>query len=430
MMHVPYRQIWPSVLAGLIAMCYLLIAYISRHKSGQSLFIFLALSGFAFLVIFLLKKKFILSKKKVFAWAVAFHAIGFLGLPLFEDDHYRYLWDGYRAVETGSPYGIAPEASFNDKTVPKPMQKVLSGINNPEVPTIYGPVLQAVFSSGYFISPGRLWPIKLILVLVNLALVLLLLKIASANQVMLYAWNPLVFKEIALTAHPDGLLALVILAAWLSREHWQGRLSGIFFGIALAVKISAMPALAWLFWRRQYAGIIIAIGIFFACYLPFAGSGSDWQGFKVFANEWEFNSGIYALARFFLSAPAAKILCAAIAGIGMLWVMKGNTAKENPPWHRLFGMLLLFSPVINAWYLLWFLALAVTQQDRWPWWASAAVLLSYVTGQNIGSDTLYAYAMPAWARIIEWGIVITAVGLDIFRPQPRNLFAPSKPLPS
>jgi alpha-1,6-mannosyltransferase len=428
MTHAPYRQAWSSLLAGLIAICYLSIAYTSRYKSEQSLFIFLTLSGLVFLAIYLLKKKFILSKKTVFAWAIAFHAIGFIGLPLFEDDHYRYLWDGYRAVETGSPYGIAPEALFDDDSVPKPMQQVLSGINNPEVPTIYGPALQAVFSASYLISPGSLWPIKLFLILANLMLVLLLLKKATANQVMLYAWNPLVFKEIALTAHSDGLLALVIFAAWLSRHYWQGRLSGIIFGIALAVKISVLPALAWLFWKRQFTGIVLAIGVFLFCYFPFLSSGSDWQGFKVFANEWEFNSGIYALAKLLLSATVAKILCVAIAGIGMLWVMKGNAAVENPPWHRLFGILLLFSPVINAWYLLWFLALAVMHQDRWPWWASAMVLLSYVTGQNLGNDTLHAFDIPTWVRVIEWGIVITVACFDITRRQSEHLFASNKPL--
>jgi alpha-1,6-mannosyltransferase len=289
-------------------------------------------------------------------------------------------------------------------------------------------LLQGVFSLGYLISPAKLWPIKFILIMANLSLIFLLLKNADSKQVMLYAWNPLVFKEIALTAHPDGLVALAILIAWLTRKHWQGKLSGVFLGLALAIKISTLPALVWLFWKRQYLAIGIAITVFFACYLPFLGAGSDWSGFKVFAREWEFNSGIYALFAMMLSANTAKLLCMGIAGLGMLWLMKDKAAANHPPWHRLFGILLLFSPVVNAWYLLWFLPLAVMHQDRWPWWASAAVLLSYVTGQNLGDETLSAYDMPMWVRIIEWSIVTTVVGFDVFQQRPANLFNTEQPL--
>jgi alpha-1,6-mannosyltransferase len=428
MLHGLQRHVVPILLASLIALAYASIAYLSVHKIEHSLLFFLGLSGFVFLAIYALHELFELNKRTVFIWALLFHAIGFLGAPLFEDDHYRYLWDGYRTAETGLPYGMAPEVFFSDKNTPNNMRQVLSGINNPEVPTIYGPVLQGVFSLGYLMSPAKIWPVKLILIFANLSLIFLLLKNADSKQVMLYAWNPLVFKEIALTSHPDGLVALIIFIAWLTRDHWQGRVSGVLFGVALAVKISALPALAWLFWKRQYLAITIALAVFFACYLPFLGAGSDWSGFKVFAREWEFNSGLYALFAMLLPANAAKLLCMSIAGLGMLWVMRGKAAADYPPWHRLFGILLLFSPVVNAWYLLWFLPLAVMHQDRWPWWASAAVLLSYVTGQNLGDETMYAYGMPAWVRVIEWSTVIVAVGFDLFKQQSLNLFVSKQPL--
>jgi alpha-1,6-mannosyltransferase len=411
-----------------MALGYGAIAYISLHKTDTSLLHFLLISGAAFLVLLIAYRKFNFNQQAVFWWAALFHAIGLFGLPLFEDDHYRYLWDGYRTVVDGSPYGIAPDQFFSDRNVPTAMQNVLSGINNPEVPTIYGPALQAVYAIAYLIAPAKLWPIKVILILANLVLIFLLLKHASAKQVMLYAWNPLVFKEVALTSHPDALLGLIVFIAWLTRKHWYGRVSGIIFGIALAVKISALPALAWLFWKRQFSSIVIAIAIFLACYIPFIGAGSDWQGFKIFAQNWEFNAGPYAIANALFATSHAKTLCAALAFIGMMWVMRGKNAAENPPWHRLFGILLLLSPVINAWYLLWFLPLAVLHSDRWPWWASAAVLLSYVTGQNLGDETLSAYEIPLFIRVIEWGLIGFIVTLDLVKPTPAHLFAPNSPL--
>jgi alpha-1,6-mannosyltransferase len=428
MLSVLLRNSWPTVLAVSIATGYGLISYISHQKPEQSLLFFLLISGIIFLLIFAINRYFSVSKKSVFFWALAFHMIGFLGLPLFEDDHYRYLWDGYRTVASGSPYGIPPENFFNDKNTPPEINAILSGINYPEVPTIYGPALQGIFASGFMIAPGKFWPIKAMLVLANLCLIFLLLKHADAKNTVLYAWNPLVFKEIALTGHPDGLVALMILIAWLTRSYWKQRVSSIIFGLALAVKISVLPALAWFFWKRQYSNIVIAIGVFFLCYLPFIGAGSDWSGFKVFASEWEFNSGVYAIVAAILPTGYAKVMCLGTAGLAMLWLMKPSAAIANPPWHRLFGILLLLSPVVNAWYLLWFLALASLQTDRWPWCASALVLLSYVTGQNLGDETISTFSMPLWARITEWILLLIVVCFDVFKKTAANPFASPPPL--
>jgi alpha-1,6-mannosyltransferase len=428
MLSLPLRTIVPLAIASLIALSYGIISYISHQKPENSLLFFLLLSGFVFLLIFAINRYFSVSKKAIFCGALAFHLIGFLGLPLFEDDHYRYMWDGYRTITSGSPYGIAPEDFFSDRNTPPAMNTILSGVNYPEVPTIYGPVLQGIFASGYMISPGEFWPIKAILILANLCLIILLLKNADSKNVLLYAWNPLVFKEIALTGHHDGLIALMVLLAWLTRSYWKQRVSSILFGLALAVKISVLPALAWFFWKRQYINIIIAITVFIMCYLPFMGAGSDWSGLKVFASEWEFNSGIYGLIAALLPSAYAKMICLGVAGLAMLWLMRAKAAIENPPWHRLFGILLLLSPVVNAWYLLWFLALAVFHSDRWPWYASALMLLSYVTGRNLDHETLSAFSMPLWARITEWGLLLIVVYFDVFKKTTANPFASAHPL--
>ena len=62
-------------------------------------------------------------------WAVMFRVMGLWGEPLFEDDFYRYLWDGYRFAIDGTPYGIPPEAYFTDPSVPPAFRSILSQIN-------------------------------------------------------------------------------------------------------------------------------------------------------------------------------------------------------------------------------------------------------------------------------------------------------------
>jgi alpha-1,6-mannosyltransferase len=360
------------------------------------------------------------SARTVLIVAVALHLIGLLGVPLFEDDHYRYLWDGYRFVESGNPYGVPPQAFFDDPSVPETMRPALDGINYPAVPTIYGPVMQMLFGAGYLVAPGAFWPIRLALVLANLGLIALLLRTASPRAVLLYAWNPLVFKEVALTGHPDALLALPLLLAWQWRHAgglWIGTaVKGALFGVALAIKISAIPAMAWLLWRRRYGAIPLAFVTLLLLYLPFASLAGDLPGFVAFARDWQFNAAAFAWASALLGPLPAKAVCAVIAVAAMFLIQWRARADEAcPPWHRVFGILLLCSPAINAWYLLWLLPFAVHGRDLWPWVASWALCLSYVTGLNTAREDVAAFALLPWAQALEWGLIALALAFDVWR---------------
>ena len=245
---------------------------------------------------------------RLILWAVAFRICGLAGGPFYEDDFYRYLWDGYRFAATGTPYGPAPETFFVDPSVPPAMQSVLSGINTPELPTIYAPVTQVIFLLGYWVQPGSVAVLQAILILLDLALVVLLLRLAPARNVLLYAWCPLVIKEIAFTAHPDGAGACLLLAAVvLSRgRRWQvaaftlGLAAGAkAFGLVLAPLVLAGARLRhWL----MFAATVAAV------YAPFALSGgSELASLQVFAREWEFNSWLFGLLKTALPPFEARL---------------------------------------------------------------------------------------------------------------------------
>ena len=139
-------------------------------------------------------------------------------VPLFEDDYFRYLWDGYRFAETGTPYGWASADSFAYASVPAAFQRILDQVNYPDVPTIYGPTTEYIFLLAHFLGPGSLVTLQLILIGVDILLIRLLLGAAPPAFVLLYAWCPLVVKEIAFTAHPDGLGACLLVGAVLLRR--------------------------------------------------------------------------------------------------------------------------------------------------------------------------------------------------------------------
>jgi hypothetical protein len=88
-------------------------------------------------------------------------------------------------------------------------------------------------------------------------------------------------------------------------------------------------------------------------------------------------------------------------------------SEACPPWHRVFGVLLLLSPVINAWYLLWLLPFAVYGRDLWPWVASFALCLSYVTGLNTGREDIAAFELLPLAQIAEWSLIGLALCIDL-----------------
>jgi hypothetical protein len=79
-----------------------------------------------------------------------------------------------------------------------------------------------------------------------------------------------------------------------------------------------------------------------------------------------------------------------------------------------FAVLLFFSPVINAWYLLWLLPL--TTQTRWvtPWLAALVLPFSYATHFNIGTSSV-PYTLPDWVIVLEWVTVLGALLVDFRR---------------
>ena len=84
----------------------------------------------------------------ILALALLLRVIAAFASPLLEDDHHRYLWDGWRSATALDPYRLPPSAWFGDGSLAQRWQDVLSAINHPDLPTIYGPLLQGLFALG------------------------------------------------------------------------------------------------------------------------------------------------------------------------------------------------------------------------------------------------------------------------------------------
>lgn len=365
--------------------------------------------------------------RAMLAWAVIFRLAGLAAHPVLEDDYYRYLWDGRATVVLGTPYGRAPEEWFGETGLEPPFDRVLDGINNPDVPTVYPPVAQAVFAAAYAWAPGRVLPIKALLVVADLLTLALLLRLVSARNATLYGWCPLVVHETAFNAHVDAIGVLFLVAAIaLAQRAARGRAAAIALGglaaLAVASKALAAPVIPLLGVRLKGREIGLAAAgfavAFTGVYLPFlapllssGGRPADLAGLFVFLRDWEFNSTGFALlsswaGRDFASL-AALVGTAAVLGLTLRRARRQPEPAAVPHGEWVLACLFLLSPVVNPWYLLWLAPFVAARPTAWGLTALAVVPLSYCHGLFLAGP-LPAYHHPDWVRPLELGSVLAA----------------------
>ena len=358
------------------------------------------------------------SVRWVLLWAALFRLIGFYGQPIYEDDFYRYLWDGRTVALGGNPYLHPPANAFGDDSLPPKFQNILDRINFPEVPTIYGPVAQAVFAVAYRMDPGELWPLKLIFLCADLATLFLLFRLLERKScIVIYAWNPLLIKEISFSAHLDILAVCLLMAAI---ERFAAR--KLAFAPALLALAVGSKAIALLFAPfllvgsggkpRIRAGLIFS-GTLLLIYAPFLlRGGVEAQGLGVFLQRWEFNSSAFAILQWALGDEAGRLVSLGLFATALLWLLRAHwrAAPETiPPGDVLLALFFLFSPVANPWYFVAMIPFVTLRPSAWGLTLLSTVFLSYITGLNLGSTTMPPFNHPAWVRPLEILPVAVAV---------------------
>lgn len=363
----------------------------------------------------------------ILVFGLGFRIVAFTAQPVMEDDHYRFLWDGYRFAATGNPYAEAPRELFTDPTVPAEFRPILDRINHPDVPTIYGPLTEWMFRLGYAIAPAQLWPWKLILLGADLAVLLLLWLDLNTKGRLLLAWCPLSIFETGFNAHPDALALALLLAAWCLGRRGQIVAAGIVAGLAISAKLFAVllvPFILWRFGRRGWFAVAATVA---AVYAPFwlGGSAADFGGLRAMAAEWEFNSSIFAVVAALSSPAAARAMCGlAFGAIWLVLLARWRTPSASPAQHQLppgewiYGWFLLLSAVANPWYALWLWPFVAARISATGLCALAAVSLAYGTGLNLGDTSLGNFGHPWWLRLVEFGAIGIAARFDWRKGKP------------
>ncbi len=409
-------------LAGLLSSCaYIYLTYHSQQYAQATLFDLFLSCGMAALICisawcYMHKRKQSIPIFTLLFWALVFRLIGISAFPVLEDDFYRYLWDGYQFVTTGSPYTHPPSYFFDSNELNAIFDNILSSINYPYITTVYAPVTQWVFALSYLIAPGEVWPLQLIFSILDMALIGLMLRLASAKYVLLYAWNPLIIKEVAFTAHPDILGVFLLFAACITRKHIF--YTAILLALAFAAKVFAIIIAPLLLGFRWRSWLVFLVTLLIIC-IPFLDDFMHLTaGLSSMADVWLFNAPIYILLLNIISVISIKLVLLAV--FTSFWICYAYRytrihSIQLPRGDLLFGLFLLCIPVLNPWYLIWLLPFAVVYPSYSAWISSIAVLLSYAIGLNLNNINLEPYEQPNWVITLEFSVILFALLFDLYR---------------
>ena len=383
----------------------------------------------------------------IVAVAVALRVILFASDLIQENDVYRYVLDGQVLLHGGNPYEFSPlEVSemgmpaLRGSLAAEDAQTVLHRIGYPSIPTVYPPAAQLTFAVGSALGGWSWMGQRAVFTLVDFLVIGALVYLLSLLSVpsywlILYAWNPLVLKEVTNSTHLDVLAALfiILLVIGISRfdssgsKLWVG-LAALCWGLAVLAKIYPLilgPAcLGWLYMRKKKLELPILFGgigtlVIILGWVPFLGVGANQlvEGISTYASDWRMNEGVFTLFAWLFPNPRL-ISWAVIASIAiMLPLLQRERSVDGfvrtVQWILLIWFLLV--PAVFPWYAIPLAVLLVPSPG-----SRAAVPLIVLSGAVVLYYLTFFYdyhGYPsewwAWTRLIEHAVIWSSILLAL-----------------
>ncbi len=338
--------------------------------------------------------------------ATVFRATLVLRAPDLSDDIQRYLWDARVAAAGISPWAHAPD----DPELAAIAPEARAQVGHRKVRTVYPPVAEAAFRAG---SAGGRHPraLKALFAAADVAIVWLLARQGSVFGAALYAFHPLPVLEGAGQGHLDPLGIVLLLAALAFLGARRRVLSGICLALSVLTKYvslaAALPIVRRGGWRLAFSGAVVAAALWVA---STRGGVSPAGGLFDYASRWDFNSVLYPAAvevmrsgdvparaktafvqwrqrhghpawtqpifPFFYDGFFARAALGSILALLLLAIALRMREPRSATFASI-GALLLFSPTLHPWYLLWTLPFAAERREPAFLYLSFSVPLSY-----------------------------------------------------
>jgi hypothetical protein len=368
----------------------------------------------------------------VLAFACLFRATLLFAPPALSNDVERYLWDGRLLLAGVNPYREPPAAPdlawLRDDR--------FSRLDHTGIRTIYPPAAQALFAAGAALAPGPLG-IKTLVVLADLLVIaglrrLLALRGLPASRLLIYAWNPLGIVEVAWSGHlePAGTACVVLAAAAIIQKRDLRAAAAL----TLGGLVKLLPFALFLPLARSLRARSLALAplLALAAWWPFRAAGPRLlDGLREYGGRWSANESLFAIVRalfvwidptpalkgviafvrthvpasepldrlygFVYPEDLARAACA-LAAAGFAALLLRRRVEPLRGCFLMTGALLLLSPTLHPWYLLWILPWLCLFPSR-PWiLLSGLVALSYA---NLGSAGR-GHDLHPWVSLAEY----------------------------
>ncbi len=300
----------------------------------------------------------------VLAPALLFRLVMLTSSPVFEDDYWRYLWDGHVLSSGVNPYRYAPAddalASLREFNWPR--------VGFPSVPTVYPPVAEACFAVPWLVGHPTLTTLRCLFIgceaLVVWGLIVLLRKRGRPPAaVLLYAWHPLAIREVAGNCHYEPIVLLLLVLGLYCLD--AGRLLAAAAALGATVATKTYALLLAPFWCTLPAWGVLAAVVALA-YAPFLGAGRMLvAGMLVMGTRWRFNGGVFEAVRRLMGkgtvpvlgfpVETARLVVVGLFAVAALWVWLRQPRRAPRTAALVLTTAALFSPLCNPWYAVWLL---------------------------------------------------------------------------
>lgn len=378
----------------------------------------------------------------IIAFAIMFRLVTLLPEPFMSSDIYRYAWDGVVQHAHISPYRYVPgdpALSF----LRGPHQDLFDHINRRDYAhTIYPPIAQFLFYCITWINASVTF-MKLAMILFEAVTVYALMELLYGlgrrrEEVLLYAWCPLLIWEIGSSGHLDSAVIAFMTLALLSRLRQQPTKTGIFLGAAILIKFYPLVLIPALWQRRDWKMPAAIVGLAAFSYACYASVGRLVFGFLGgYVKEEGINTGTrYFLLELIQHLPGlhhvtaslyfllATVAFAALAFWSWQTANSASTSQQVPFWSRIFqlpkdaeflpgasflafAMMLAFSPHY-PWYLAWLIPFGVLLPNLMIFIYTLG--LFYLSATLLGAGTTESqyrlncilYALVFLAGVFEW----------------------------
>ncbi|MEM9444890.1 MAG: glycosyltransferase family 2 protein [Verrucomicrobiota bacterium] len=325
------------------------------------------------------------------------------------DDIWRYIWEGMMQHKGINPYELAP----SDPLLEQYHTEWWGKINNRETTAIYPPLSQLIFKGLAMIS-STVFCFKLAVAIADIWICAVLAKRFGLSSAMFYAWNPLPITMFAGGGHYDSLFVICLVVAWLiyenKKDFWRWEKAVLWLGASVAIKWITLPVLAFVGWRSlMECGWKRSVRLAVVSMIPFLLSWTIvcWGhdpftlipvDFAKYARSAEFIP--YFLGLLWKESIWKNELFIAPLCLAGVWIMlrEKDYGRFTESW---FFLLLIFSPLIHAWYFTWMIPFAVYSRNLGVRLVSLSVFV-YFFLQHRQSIELQEWLLEPWERVFLW----------------------------